>query len=73
MIATIISWFAQTLASSAFVILAFIAIRSTNVGERLLSHHLDRKITDLKHAHEEKIEALRSDLAHLQDRGRRGK
>ena len=51
--------------------LAFIAARSTGIGERFLNHHLERKIADLKHAHEEKIEALRADLAHLQDRGRR--
>jgi hypothetical protein len=71
MIAAAVSWIAQTLASSAVVILAFIAIRSTSIGERFLNHHLERKIADLKHTHEEKIEALRSDLAHLQDRGRR--
>jgi hypothetical protein len=65
------SWIAQTLASSAVAILTFIAIRSTAIGERFLNHHLERRITDLEHAHEEKIEALRSDLAHLQDRGRR--
>jgi hypothetical protein len=53
-------WILQTLASSAVAILGFIAIRSTTLGERLLSHHLERK-----------IEALRADLAHLQDRGRR--
>jgi isoaspartyl peptidase/L-asparaginase-like protein (Ntn-hydrolase superfamily) len=51
--------------------LAFIAARSTGIGERFSNHHLERKIADLKHAHEEKIEALRADLAHLQDRGRR--
>jgi hypothetical protein len=71
MLTTMIAFVAQTLASSAVVILGFIAIRSTNVGERLLSHHLERKIADLKHTHDEQIEALRSDLAHLQDRGRR--
>ena len=68
---TTLTWIAQTVASSALAILAFIAIRSTAVGERFLNHHLERKIADLKHAHEEKIEAIRSDLVHLQDRGRR--
>jgi hypothetical protein len=34
-------------------------------------HHLERRIADLEHAHAQKIEALRSDLAHFQDRGRR--
>lgn len=64
-------WLGQTLASSALVILAFLAVRSTAIGERFLSHHLERKIADLRHAHEEKIEALRAQLANLQDRGRR--
>jgi hypothetical protein len=67
----LILWIGQTLASSAIAMLAFIAARSTGIGERFLNHHLERKIADLKHAHEEKIEALRADLAHLQDRGRR--
>ena len=65
------SWVLQTLASSGVAILAFLAIRSTKLGERLLDHHLSRRITELKHAHDEQIEQLRSELAHLQDRGRR--
>lgn len=71
MVAAAASWIIQTLASSAVVILAFIAVRSTAIGERFLNHHLAKKIADLEHAHAEKIEALRADLAHLQDRGRR--
>lgn len=59
------------LASSAVVILAFIVTKSTSVGERLLNHHLARKVEALRHEHDEKIEALRADLGHLQDRGRR--
>jgi hypothetical protein len=66
-----INFILQTLASSALAIIAFVGIKSTAVGERFLNHHLERKIADLKHVHEEKIEALRADLAHLQDRGRR--
>ncbi len=61
----------QTIASSAVVIVAFVAMRSTSVGERFLSHHLEKKVADLKHTHDRDIEGLRSDLAHLQDRGRR--
>jgi hypothetical protein len=61
----------QTLASSAVAILAFIGLKSTALGERFLNHHLERKIADLKHAQGEKIEALRADLGHIQDRGRR--
>lgn len=64
-------WLGQTVASSALVIVAFFAVRSTAIGERFLSHHFDRKIADLKHANDQKIEALRVQLANLQDRGRR--
>jgi hypothetical protein len=65
------AWIGQVLASSAVSILAFIAIRSTAVGEKFLTHRLERKITDLKHLHDEKIETLRSQFAHLEDRGKR--
>src|SRR5665213_887360 len=68
---TFLTWLTQTLASSAVVIIAFLATRSTAFGERLFSYHLDQKIAALRHAHEEKIEGLRTQLAHLQDRGRR--
>jgi hypothetical protein len=71
MIWPLLSWIGQTLAGAAVLILAFIGVRSTAVGERFLSHHLDRKITELRNAHEEKIENLRTQLAHFQDRGRR--
>src|SRR5271169_3148375 len=67
----IVSWIGQTLASSAIAILAFIGLRVTGIGERFLNYRLDRKITALRNAHDEKIEALRADLAHVQDRGRR--
>jgi hypothetical protein len=43
-----------------------------NLHRRAVSKSSSReKIADLEHAHAEKIEALRADLAHLQDRGRR--
>src|SRR5215204_4706104 len=67
----VLSWLGQTIASSAVIILGFIGMRSTALGERLLSHHLDNKITALKHSHQQEIEALKADLGHLQDRGRR--
>ena len=70
-IMTALAWITQTLASFALTILAFVAVKSTALGKRFLNHHLEQKIADLKHVHEEKIEALRADLAHLQDRGRR--
>jgi hypothetical protein len=65
------TWIGQVLASSVVAILAFIAIRSTAIGERFLSHRLERKITDLKHLHDEKIETLRSQFAHWENRGKR--
>jgi hypothetical protein len=68
---TILTWISSTLASFALTIIGFVVLRSTAVGERLLNHHLARKIEDLRHEHDEKIAALQSDLAHLQDRGRR--
>lgn len=67
----IFSWIAQTVTSSAVAIFAFIVVRSTAVGERFLNYRLEQKIVALKHAHDEKIEGLRSDRAHFQDRGRR--
>jgi len=66
-----LSWIAQAVTSSALTIFAFIAVKSTAVGERFINYRLEQKITALKHAHDEKIEALRADLAHIQDRGRR--
>jgi hypothetical protein len=68
---TAISWLLQTILASGGAILAFILLRSTAIGERLLSHHLERRITELKHAHVETLESLKADLAHLGDRGRR--
>jgi hypothetical protein len=66
---TILSWVLQTLASSTLVILGRNTIDSGR--GKFLSHHLERKITELRHAHEEKIGTLRAQFSHLQDRGRR--
>jgi len=71
MLSHVLSWVGQTMASSALAIIAFIAVRSTSIGERLINYRLEEKIAALKHANDEKIEALRSELAHFQDRGRR--
>jgi len=65
------SWVLQTIASSGVAILGFLVLRSTALGERLFSHHLERKIADLKHSQNEAIESLRAKLAHTGDRGRR--
>jgi hypothetical protein len=61
----------QAVAGSALTILAFVGIRLTGLGERFLDHRLNRKLTQLTHDNAEKIEQLRAELAHLQDRGRR--
>ncbi len=44
----VFSWIAQTLASSALAILAFIAVRSTAIGERFLNYRLEQKIVALE-------------------------
>jgi hypothetical protein len=67
----VLAWIVQTLASSVVAILAFVAIKSTAFGERVLDHHLAKKIEDLRHQHVRELEALRADLAHVLDRGRR--
>jgi hypothetical protein len=47
-----------------------LAILSTRVGEKYLSHRLERGMEKLKHEHEELIESFRAQLSHLSDRGR---
>jgi hypothetical protein len=66
-----LSWILQTAASSGIAIVAFILLRSTSQGERFFSYHLQRKITELRHSQDQAIEALRAELAHSGDRGRR--
>jgi len=70
-LSSIISWLLQTVAASGVAILGFIVLRSTAFGERLFSYHLERKVAELKHSQNEAIEALRAELAHTGDRGRR--
>jgi hypothetical protein len=67
----VISWLVQTLLASGFAIVGFVALRSTAIGERFLSHHFERRIAELRHSQNEAIESLRADLAHVGDRGRR--
>jgi hypothetical protein len=68
---TFLSGLGQAIAGSALTILAFIGVRFTKLGERFLDHRLNAKIAAIGHANAKEIEGLRSDLAHLQDRGRR--
>ena len=51
---SVIAFIGQTLASSALVIAGFIGVRF-QLGERFLSHHLEKKIGELKHAHDRDI------------------
>jgi hypothetical protein len=64
-------WLIHTVVASGVAILAFLGITSTKIGERFLSHHLDRKLTAFKHEHNKEIEGLKAQLAHLDDRGKR--
>ena len=66
-----LGWLAQTIVASGVAILAFLGIASTKIGERFLSHRLDRKLTAFKHEHNKEIEGLKAQLAHLDDRGKR--
>ena len=68
---TFLSGLGQAIAGSALTILAFIGVRFTKLGERFLDHRLNAKIAAIGHANTKEIEGLRSELAHLQDRGRR--
>ncbi len=65
------AWIAQVTAAFGGSFLAFIGATSSKFGERFLGHHFDRKLADLKHDQNAQIEALRAELAHLSDRGRR--
>jgi hypothetical protein len=44
---------------------------TTKIGEKYFTHHLDRKLESLRHEQNTKIEALRADLGHVADRGKR--
>jgi hypothetical protein len=65
------SWLLQVIAVYGAAVLTFIGIAPTKLGERLLSHHLERKLSAFKHEQNEKLEALKAQLAHLGDRGQR--
>lgn len=47
-----------------------LAILSTQVGEKYVSHRLERGLEKIKHEHDAQIESLRAQLSHLSDRGR---
>jgi hypothetical protein len=57
---SLISWLLQTLVTSGIAIIGFVALTSTRVGERWLSHRFERQLAE-----------LRAELARHEDRGRR--
>jgi hypothetical protein len=64
------SWLGQ--AATAFVaLLAFIGIAPSQLVEKLFGHRLESRLAEVKHEQNTKIEALREQLGHLGDRGKR--
>lgn len=69
--AEIASWLLQTAIAAGVATTAFFILLPTKVGEKYLSFHFDRKLADLKDAQNQTIEALKEQLNHLGDRGKR--
>jgi hypothetical protein len=67
----IASWLLQTAIAAGVAATAFFVLLPTKFGEKYLSFHFDRKLSDLKDAQNQKIEALKEQLSHLGDRGKR--
>jgi hypothetical protein len=65
------SWLLQVIFVYGVAILTFVGLAPTKLGEKLLSHHLERRLFALRHDQNEKIEELKAQLAHLSDRGQR--
>ncbi|HUZ64535.1 MAG TPA: hypothetical protein VMU82_12615 [Acetobacteraceae bacterium] len=53
----------------ALLALVFLGLAPSKLGEKFLNHHLERKLSALKHDQNEQIEKLKTKLAHLGDRG----
>jgi hypothetical protein len=66
----IVNWMLQTAATYGGVVLTFILARHWLV-ERLFGHYVELRLTNLKHEQNSQIEALKEQLAHLGDRGKR--
>jgi hypothetical protein len=67
----IAAWLLQTATAAGVATVAFFVLLPTKFGEKYLSFHFDRKLADLKDAQNQKIEALKEQLNHLGDRGKR--
>ena len=69
--AEIASWLLQMAAAAGVATTAFFVLLPTKFGEKYLGFHFDRKLADLKDAQNQKIQALKEQLNHLGDRGKR--
>lgn len=63
--------FAQLFSGALAAILLVIGIAPTKIGDLLVGHLLQRRLSALKLSQDEKIEELKARLAHLGDRGSR--
>lgn len=62
--------FVEFLLQAALASAGAIWLFSTKLGEKYISHRFDRKISELEHNQNAKIEGLRAQLANVTDRGR---
>jgi hypothetical protein len=69
--AEIASWLLQTAFAAGVAATAFVILLPTKFGEKYLSFHFDQKLASLKDAQNQKIEALKEELSHHGDRGKR--
>lgn len=69
--AEIASWLLQTAIAAGIATTAFVILLPTKFGEKYLSFRFDRKLAELKDNQDQKIEALKEQLSHFGDRGKR--
>jgi hypothetical protein len=65
------SWLLQVILAYGAAVLTFLGVAPTKLGEKLLGHHLERRLSTLRHEQNEKLEALKEQLAYLGDRAKR--
>jgi hypothetical protein len=64
-------WLLQTVIAAGTATAAFFVLLPSKIGEKYISFHFDRKLADLRDVQNQKIEALKEQLGHLGDRGKR--
>jgi hypothetical protein len=67
----LVSWMLQVVLAYGAAVLTFLGVAPTKLGEKFLGHLLERKLSTLRHEQDEKLEALKEQLAHLGDRAKR--